>query len=116
MNERMINKAIKKLGLFIFPYGLAIVSACITLFQCADNNFWGDESYTILMVNGAKSFIDVATCDIANPPFFFLIFKLFTLILGKKILGISFCFCTSNNIVTFVQCYMCKEELWKCTS
>lgn len=84
MNERMINKAIKTLGSFIFPYGLAIVSACITLFQCADNNFWGDESYTILMVNGAKSFIDVATCDIANPPFFFLIFRLFTLILGKK--------------------------------
>lgn len=46
--------------------------------------FLGDESYTILMVNGAKTFIDVATCDIANHPFFFLIFKLFTLILGKK--------------------------------
>lgn len=68
----------------VLPIILAVISVSITLFQCNDNNFWGDESYTILMANNAKTFLDVATCDLANPPLFFLIFKLFTLVFGEK--------------------------------
>lgn len=66
-----------------FPVLLAVISGIITIFQCIDNNFWGDESYTILMVNGARNFKEVATCDLANPPFFFLILKLLTVLLGE---------------------------------
>ena len=55
----------------------------LLLWLCADNCFWGDECYTILKVNGAKSFYEVATCDsLTNPPLYFLIFKGITLLLG----------------------------------
>ena len=40
-------------------YGIALVGMIITIFRCIDNNFWGDESYTILKVMQAESLKEV---------------------------------------------------------
>lgn len=81
------NKSAKTINLLFSILLFALVGAYIglLLYMCADNNFWGDECYSILNVTRAKTFIDIATCDSGtNPPLYFLILKGFTLLFGNK--------------------------------
>ena len=80
--KHLLNKSIDFFDRYSL-YGIALIGIIITIFRCIDNNFWGDESYTILKVMQAKTLKEVATVDLANPPFFFLMLKLAMLFIGE---------------------------------
>ena len=61
---------------------IAIIGIVITLLQCLDNNFWGDEAFSITHVRLSKTFLEVAKCDHSHPPFFQLMLKLFMTVFG----------------------------------
>lgn len=67
-----------------YIYAISFVGILINVFRCVDNNFWGDESYTILKVANAEGILEAARCDVANPPFYFMILKLLMNLMGEN--------------------------------
>lgn len=94
-------------------YAIALVGIIITIFRCIDNNFWGDESYTILKVMQAESLKEVATVDLANPPFFFLMLKLVMLLLGETAFVYHFASALPLFIFVIFSLVCLKKEIGK---
>ncbi|MCH5342462.1 MAG: glycosyltransferase family 39 protein [Acetatifactor sp.] len=83
INAGNVSKSINRCVKFGI-YAVAFFNVLLTLIQCFDNNFWGDETYSITKVVASNSFLEVATCDSYVPPIYFLILKLVISILGEK--------------------------------
>lgn len=64
-------------------YAITLVGIILCLLQCYDNNFWGDEAYSILHGAYANSFSEAARGDPSHPPLFFLVLKALTVEFGR---------------------------------
>lgn len=95
---------------------ITIFSGILTLSQCFDNNFWGDEAYTILMVNSAKNLKEVAMCDLSNPPIMFLALKMVTVLFGQNYFAYHLASAIPSLILLLFSVCCVKKEFGRTTS
>lgn len=77
LEEKNYDK-IKHIILFVTVFLIIF----ITILRCMDNNFWGDEAFSIKLAKQSISGLIIATANDVHPPLYYLVLKFICAMLG----------------------------------